>query len=367
MSGVIFLLAALTLVSVRSRTRSHRATTCNVENFTCSKLTISKYAISFVLIGLLFGMPTVCAQQITLPDSGSEISDESLMLGDWNSDIAIAPDLSIEPTNSITIELDESSDDDAELLGMTFGDWLGYNSVQDDTTWLFGNEDDLGMFSLRSYPTLDLGESGALTTGIGIHFLTGPVRTDLPPRLFDFDLAYHTRWSMAEKLMMDVKWGVGAYSDFEGSAREGVRQFGHAVGYFEVSPWLVTVLGVDVLGRDDYNVLPVGGLVIRPTENSQFELVFPKPRVLFRTSSTSAVYVSGELGGGTWAIERVGGIDDVATYKDLRILLGAISYDDDDDTSLEFGWAFDRRLSYRSGLGDYQPDSAFLLQLRVHY
>lgn len=261
---------------------------------------------------------------------------------------------------------DEEKDQDDEPI-VTFGDWLGYNSVQDDTTWLFGRGDDFGMFSLQSFPTLDLSSNSALVTGVGIHFLNGPIRTDMPPRLFDLQMAYHTRSAVNDRLLLDLKAGVGVFSDFEGSAREGVRSQGHAVSYFEWHPWLVSVAGVEVLDRDDYSILPVFGVISRPTNNMIFELVFPRPKATFRTSQDHALYVSGELGGGTWAIERASGQDDVVTYRDLRVLFGSASFGKTSDTAFEFGWAFDRNLAYRSFDGNYAPDDAFLIQWRMHY
>jgi hypothetical protein len=262
---------------------------------------------------------------------------------------------------------DDDEDGDAGQPKVEFGDFLGYNSVQDDTTWLFGSGDDLGIFSLESFPTLDLTDSSSLVTGIGVHFLNGPIRTDLPPRLYDFQIAYHMRHALGERLVFDFKAGVGVFSDFEGSAREGVRNPGHAVGFFEIAPWLVSVGGLEVLDRDDYNLLPVGGVILRPAENLILEMVYPRPKVQFKHKPNRAIYVSGELGGDTWAIERAYAVNDVVTYKDLRILFGAISFNKRTDTSLELGWAFDRRLSYRSNQGNYQPDDAFLMQFRVHY
>lgn len=271
----------------------------------------------------------------------------------------------LDGTGENSVENDEGETDDKSVV--VFGDWLGYNSVKDDTTWLFGRGDDFGMFSLKSFPTLDLSDTSALVTGIGIHFLNGPIRTDMPPRLYDFLMGYHTRLPVNDRLMLDLKAGVGIFSDFEGSAREGVRGQGHAVSYFEWHPWLVSVAGVEVLDRDDYSVLPVGGFVVRPNDNMIFDLIFPRPKATFRTGEDHAVYVSGELGGNTWAIERSSGEDDVVTYKDLRVLFGAMKFGKTTDTAFEFGWAFDRELSYRSGSGDYSPNEAFLIQLRANY
>lgn len=254
----------------------------------------------------------------------------------------------------------------SKLPKYEFGDWLGYNPAESDWTWLPAG-DDLGMFSMQSHPSLTLGEQHAIDVGVGLHFLNGPTRTDMPPRLFDLETAFLSRTTHGSNFMLDLKVGVGVFSDFEGSAREGVRFPGHAVGYYEVHSDLAAVFGVDVLDRDDISVLPVAGVVWRPTRDLVCELVFPRPRLQLRFSEQRAFYVGAELGGDSWAIERVNGANDVATYRDIRIFCGIMQLDDARQSVLEIGYAMDRRLEYRSGLGDYSPEGTLLLRLRQNF
>ena len=250
--------------------------------------------------------------------------------------------------------------------GITFGDWFGYNSPQSDTTWLVGNGDDLGMFSLENYPNLKLGKSSSFSLGTGFHFVNGPIATDLPPRLFDLVLAYQKRKAWSSRFMYDMRLSVGAFTDFEGSVRKGIRFPGHFVTFFEWHPWLVSVLGIEAPDRDDVSVLPVAGFVWRPNSEMVIEAVFPRPKIQTRIRGNKALYLSGELGGGTWAIERVGGINDNATYRDFRVMLGIHDFGDN-DSDFEIGWAFGRKLEYRSGIGDYNIDDTLLIRWRTHY
>ncbi len=274
------------------------------------------------------------------------------------------------------LQLDETMTSESDLIHervseeveteIAFGDWLGYNSADNDMTWLTGHGDDLGIFSIESFPTLDIGEESALMLGTGIHFVNGPIATDLPPRLFDLHLAYHTRRLHTQNFIYDMKLGVGVFTDFEGSSRKGVRFPGHVVSYYQWHPWLVSVFGLEAFDRDDISVLPVAGLVWRPRRDLVYELVFPRPKVQVKLDSNYAMYLSGELGGDTWAIERSNAVSDNATYRDLRVVLGVMDFDDG-DSALEIGWAFDRQLEYRSGQGNYQPEDAFLVRFRAHY
>jgi hypothetical protein len=245
---------------------------------------------------------------------------------------------------------------------------FGYNLRKDDTSWLVGGGDNFGMFSLESYPLLPPDKTWGVVSGVGIHWLGGPVRTDLPPRLLDFQIGLQRREWTSETFGYDVTARIGAFSDFEGSARQGIRYPGHAVGYYRWTPACDFVFGIEYLDRDDINLLPVAGLILTPRDDLRLELVFPRPRVEVRISPKSSIYLAGELGGGTWDIERPAQADDVVTYRDLRLLFGFSSCEEDGgESGFEIGYVFDRDLTYRSGNGDFAPGSTILIRLTERY
>ncbi len=307
------------------------------------------------------GNPTAGEPSFTLPDQAvipphPALLDEPPPLTPVTIEV-VEPEVPGPIAETIPGELDE--------LNVSFGDWLGYNTMQSDMSWLGGS--DFGMFSVESFPTLQLGEESALVAGTGFHFLNGPTTPDMPPRLFDLQLAYHSRKIQNDRLILDVKLGIGAFSDFEGSARKGIRFPGHVVSYVEWNHRLASVFGIDVLDRDDISLLPVAGFVWRPNQDSVYELVFPRPKIQIRLDSHRAMYIGGELGGGTWAIERNGTTNDNATYRDLQVTLGVMTFHSSSSSVLEIGWSFDRHLEYRSGLGNTPFDDAFILRCRAHY
>ena len=241
---------------------------------------------------------------------------------------------------------------------------FGYNLAQGNTTWLVGNGNDFGILSFESFPTLKTGEDSGMAAGTGFHFLGGPIQTDMPPRLFDFQIGFQQRKWSPDTFGYDVSVRVGVFSDFEGSARKGVRFPGHVVGYYRCAPMVDLALGIEYLDRDDISLLPVAGVIVTPRNKLRLELVFPRPRVDVQISPNQSLYLAGELGGGTWAIERTTMTNDVVTYRDLRLLLGISSRDDEgDESGFEIGYVFGRDLSYRSGVGDFAPHSTFLMRL----
>ena len=163
----------------------------------------------------------------------------------------------------------------------------------------------------------------------------------------------------------DLATTVGVFSDFEDSAKDGVRYPGHAVGMLHMKPEFDFVFGIDYLSRDDIKLLPVGGFSWRPQgmPDMRFDLVFPKPRIDYSLDNQSKVYLAGRLGGGTWDIEFPNNDNDVMTYRDLQVLLGFESRNSEGHLAcVEFGYVFDRKLEFRTLSQSTGFDDAFVLR-----
>nr|MDQ3329957.1 hypothetical protein [Planctomycetota bacterium] len=119
-------------------------------------------------------------------------------------------------------------------------------------------------------------------------------------------------------------------------------------------------------------LLPVFGLLHSPSDDLKLELVFPRPRILKRVGQEAGAetwaYAAGELGGGSWAIERRNGMDDVASYRDYRVLLGLEQKQLKSwAAAVEAGYVFGRELEYASGRGDYSPNGTLILRLALSH
>lgn len=278
-----------------------------------------------------------------------------------------------EPSSSTELPLPAGNDADEGIVDLTVEPPralpFGYNRMRNATTWLPGDGDRFGWLSFESLGGMEINDMPSLVTGFGFHLLDGPVQTDMPPRLFDFSIGVADRRLIQPNIGYDILFRVGAFSDFEGSARDGVRYPSHAVTFLRFNPSSELVLGIDYLDWDDLPLLPVVGTIWSPTDWLKVEAVFPRPRVAARISDTSTwVYVGGDLAGGTWAIEKVNLVDDNATYRDLRLVLGwETLLADSVSSSFEIGYVFDRTLTYSSGLGDYDPPDGFMVRMGGQY
>ncbi len=284
----------------------------------------------------------------------------------------VAESILPEPVDGEIVALGEPSLEgtvEPPLAPTTLPTMLGYNTSTGRTAWIIGDDDRFGMVSLESSATLPAGESHGIVLGMGFHFLDGPVVTDMPPRLFDLVLGYQRRRWISPNVGYDVVARVGVFTDFEGSARDGVRFPGHAVVQFRTtrdSEWLI---GVDVLDRDDVSLLPVIGFRWAAYDELRLDLVFPRPCLAVRLPDADHwAYLRGELGGGTWAIERVDLTSDNATYRDLRLAFGVEDRSDPaGGAAVEIAYLFGRELTYRSGNGDLDLKDAVMLSVASTY
>jgi hypothetical protein len=240
--------------------------------------------------------------------------------------------------------------------------FLGYRYDSNSLDLIAGRHDQFGMFSIAMDHYQPPGVESGVGVGLQFHFLNGPERTDMPPRVYDFSLAYQQRDRLGV-FGYDVAASVMASSDFLGSCRDGIRFPAHAVGFLAVGPTADLVFGVDYLDRGDVKLLPVAGLIVLPRPDVRLEAVFPRPRVVFQLNEGYRLYVCGELGGDTWEIERVTMVHDLATYRDLRVCVGLQSVEDKTRSAIEIGYLFARRLEYTSGDGNYSMADTATIRL----
>ena len=80
------------------------------------------------------------------------------------------------------------------------------------------------------------------------------------------------------------------------------------------------------------------------------------------------MYLAGEFGGGSWAIERANGADDTVTLSDYRIIFGVESkYYNGPTWLFEAGYVFNREVEYESGIGDFNPDETMMVRFGYTY
>jgi len=221
----------------------------------------------------------------------------------------------------------------------------------------------------REYPLI-------VTPGFAVRYLDGPIRRDLPPRLFDAFVQFRWMRRLSPRLGIDLAITPGVFSDFERGDDDAFRITGHGAAMWTARGDFKIVLGAAYIDRFSTDVLPIVGFIWTPHEDLEYELVFPHPRIARRIYSEGActddvqdwIYLAGEFGGGIWSVQRAGGAADVVDYTDWRIFLGlqrkAIGRL---DRRLEIGYVFAREIRYASAAADLEPDATVMLRGGVTY
>src|SRR6185437_6514275 len=72
---------------------------------------------------------------------------------------------------------------------------------------------------------------------------------------------------------------VGVYSDFSKINSQSVRILGRGLGIVTFSPQWQVAAGVWYLDRLTVKILPAGGVIWTPNQDTRFALLFPNPKI----------------------------------------------------------------------------------------
>jgi hypothetical protein len=179
------------------------------------------------------------------------------------------------------------------------------------------------------------------------------------------------------KLSFDIATSVLYSGNFEGSTSKAIRYPSHIAAIWNFNPRLKLIIGIAYLDRsDDYNLLPIGGLIWTPNPDINVELLFPIMRITRRltyfdqwdTNSnknfTRWIYGAFEIGGSSWNYERNGKNNEI-NYHDFRFAIGYEHRCNSGTTlGIETGCVIGREIEIKPS-PTYKPDTAFFIRLRI--
>lgn len=245
------------------------------------------------------------------------------------------------------------------------------------STWLApGGSQGFGTFDLDYNRTWYL-QAGldrppvAITPGFGMHFWSGPRDLDLPSRVYDVYL--DVSWRPIDRDNGGIAIGVtpGFYGDFQHLDGNAFQLTGWGLANYRIGPHWNFAGGVAVVRQLKSKLLPIGGVIWTPNEDTRFELLFPRPRIarrLWRQDSREAwCYLAGQFGGGAWSVADTPTENVLVSYSDLRLILGVeVLHVQRYDLMLEVGYVFSRDISVNHA-SLLAPDPTFLMQASVAY
>ena len=252
--------------------------------------------------------------------------------------------------------------------------WIEWKKTIGTATWIAPNAGGMGISSLDVRGSIEFPNFQALwfVPRVAAHWLNGPTATDMPAQLYDVSFETVGMLPIGDRWFIQAALAPSFFTDGHNTGRKAMRLPGRALAFFKYSETLTFLGGILYLDRDDVKALPSAGVLWNPNEDWKFEIAAPRPRIAWRFShdddSARWGYVVGEFGGGTWAIQRAGGLDDVATLSDYRLMAGYERKWTSGRTWLvEAGYVFSRTLKYTSTIGDTNLPSTCLLRLGVTF
>ena len=305
-----------------------------------------------------------------LPPLEMEVTPEEIAPGIGPDDMVPLPmedDLGDELYYDAPAKLNPYKDGFFQKLSLSAG-WIGNSN----------SPDDLGVTEVEAYLTVALPAPIKewpllITPAYQMIFLDGPSVTDLPPRLNTVYVDFMWLPNVYGRWKLFLSAAPSVYTDFQAHDPDMFRVTGRALVIYDWNPdRLQIIAGLLYLGRDDVMILPAGGIIWKPADWINFELLFPKPKLSVRLNCGLGyedwLYTTAEFGGNTWSIERISGLDDKVTYLDYRVLLGMErKLNGGAGYRLEGGYVFGREITFASGLGDFNPQDTFILRGGITY
>lgn len=253
-------------------------------------------------------------------------------------------------------------------------------------TWVYGDKTkpeaidvlDTEIATTLNWPNF-MGGTQALhiSPGFIFHFWRGPDEVvtgfDLPSKAYSPYLAFDFGSDPKRVAGIETNFTIGYYSDFKHSSSDALRFTGVGLGWVQVNPYTKFKAGIEYFDRVDVKLLPAAGFFMQPNSELKLDLYFPRPKVAHRLPPRSGyeawAYMAGEYGGGSWVIDRSGGMKDQVDINELRALAGIEWMGPRRVTGfLEGGYVFERELLYRSAPAvKLEVPETFILRLGLAF
>ena len=207
-----------------------------------------------------------------------------------------------------------------------------------------------------------------LIPSLEVDFVDSPSYATLPATLYAAYFDFMWLPKIGDRLQGVISAAPGWYSDFEDGTDDSFRLTGRGIARYDWTPdHLQLVLGVAYLGRVHTKILPVAGVIWKPRDDWNLELVFPKAKIARRTAWGPGfehwVYLGGGFGGDNWSVLDPSGTRTKLVMRDWRVTLGwERKMNGGAGFGFETGYVFSREFEYVSSGVVYEPDGTLLLR-----
>lgn len=192
-----------------------------------------------------------------------------------------------------------------------------------------------------------------------------------------------TLMPLNERLMIDLAVGAHWNSDFSSSVSDSLRITGRGCAIVKTDASSRLIFGAAYSDISDWTVVPIAGILLKPSEDLLLDLYFPRPKIAKRLTCCEDpkgetpywAYLAGELDGNRWTFrskETAVPRDYKMTYYDWK-LLGGIERRvmDEINWAVEGGLVFGRSLKIEplgGGFGgETHPETTGVVRLKIMY
>jgi hypothetical protein len=236
---------------------------------------------------------------------------------------------------------------------------------------------DLGAELVTALPFFTRENPIIITPSYELHILDRPIGFDLPPTLHDAAIDFHIFRVFGNHWITDFAVQPGLYADDHSFGSSNALRFtGRALAIYAPTIDVKYVLGVTYIDGGWSKIVPVAGVIYKPNDDTEYQFVFPTPRISWRLPWTNIpgkderwMYLSVEYANQAWAFKQSDGDSDVLAYRDYRVILGierkivgGLSH------KLEIGYVFNRDMKIASISGnDISMDNSLIARVGVSY
>ena len=219
-----------------------------------------------------------------------------------------------------------------------------------------------------------------INIGVSYTDLAAPRAMALPGELFDYSFGAAWMRPINDRWMLRLMLNAGIATDGENTTSDMWQFRGGFFAMYRRNPQWSWMFGVLALGRNDLPVVPAAGAIWTPSPRLRLDLILPRPRISVLLNQQGDrqhwAYLGTGFSGGTWAYQRVGGLNDQLTYKDWRAVLGwelvparspGAAFGSGQRIGMEVGYVFSREFEFDSGLPDVEIGDTWMLQAKMSF
>lgn len=202
-------------------------------------------------------------------------------------------------------------------------------------------------------------------------FLDDSLPFDVPSELYIFGAGLVWQQKINERWSFMGLGNVSLQSDLD-TLKDAYRFTAAGIIDYKVNDKLTLNFSVAFLDREDLAIAAGPGLDWRPNTNWRVLVRPPNARISRRIAGDPGmygtfVYAGAGFGGGSYAVERDDGSDDVITIREIPLRLGIEKVHRNGRIFAEAGWVIGRDIEYEDGGEDENLDDGFMVRAGVTF